>query len=287
MLVLCYSNEKNNIGLVNYERSLKKHHIKYKVVGIGDPWINFSQIGKTCYEELCSEAYSEDDIVCVTDAFDVLVTCSEEEIMEKYSSSSDLKIWVGTEPTHGPGFYLERWWKLHEKTPLTTTQCRYLNSGCYMGPVRLLKHLLSFLMNFSDDQFGMCVYAETYPNNVELDTNQQLCGNITGWEIAEYSVGSGERVTHTNGSTPCFIHIPGTLGDFNMRMDYFGKHVLKEDYIPLTIVEVMEKWWKKARAKKIYTISLIFLGLVALKFPRAVAVMGVIIFSIYVFILRS
>ena len=91
-------------------------------------------------------AIPERDVVLFTDAYDVFYTFDLETIVRRYLDMQ-LSVIFSAEKELWPDE------KMREKHPLSVTDYRYMNSGCYIGEVSTLRNLFSLdIANGYDDQ---------------------------------------------------------------------------------------------------------------------------------------
>jgi len=142
------------------------------------------------------------DIVMLTDAYDIIYCGCQEEIMRRYLSF-EKSIVFGSETQCHPdpieaGKYKNR-----------NTEFPYLNSGMYIGEAWALRHcLINYKYNDVDDdqRFWTKQYLQ-YPWLFGLDYENQLFLNTEGmeWDKLRYKYNKANY----KGRTPQFIHVNG------------------------------------------------------------------------------
>lgn len=80
------------------ESMLDKSKISFKILGLNEKWTGFMMRHKYYIEHL-TENYSEEDIIMIIDAYDVLVLSDETEIVSKFNSYNADIIFATESPT--------------------------------------------------------------------------------------------------------------------------------------------------------------------------------------------
>jgi len=173
------------------------------VLGMGMKWKGY--IMK--YELLITyvETLKPDDIVCFIDAYDVLPTKNidnlEKQFVKFSNSHPDVKMVVG-------GGEIPN--KLQKICNDLVFENSKLNSGTYIGYVKNIKHILSYILqqsNIYDDQVELVKYANQKPNDIYIDTNNDFfC--VVSKPLQQVSINGNETCSfiHANGN--------GCLEDF-------------------------------------------------------------------------
>ena len=235
MLVLSFANQES-IYLDNLIQSFKKYNYKYQIIGKGTEWKNFITKIKHCQAYLEKMEYN--DIVVVTDAFDV-IACNSSDRLERKFRRFNKGLVFGCEnicldncipPTN--------YFRLNKKGVYN-----YANGGFYMGYRDNLVHLYKYVLKtkLTDDQVAIGKYINKYPTKVALDTQGELVSNI---QINSYNhtIWKNNRVYNkVTKKYPCFIHTPSMFFDLGYRMDYFGYKVLKKEYQTICFTNKIEK----------------------------------------------
>lgn len=230
VLILTFANMRNN-PRKNYEESLKQYNYKYVILGDGVKWKNFMTRIKE-YKDYLQNNVAPDALVCFTDCFDVYACGPPNELIEKFKSFNT-NIVISTEVLGG-GKQCKpviEWWKRKPKN--IKTRNIYVNGGCYLGICKYLIDMFTFMLNsgYDDDQYAIGVFVNKYPELVELDYKSKIIGTITGLDHYNYIKDNMRIKNVETNQYPCFIHTPGTTGDFNFRLDYFGKYLLGDKYL--------------------------------------------------------
>src|SRR4051812_46011085 len=91
MLLLSFANESNSYSNNYYNSLLKQGYEKSDIhlIGIGLKWVNFIDTKiHTCFSYLAKllkeKRITDNEVVCVTDCFDVLASGPPQELMNKY-----------------------------------------------------------------------------------------------------------------------------------------------------------------------------------------------------------
>ena len=141
------------------------------VLGMGMVWKGY--IMK--YEMLISylETLKNHDILCFIDAYDVLPTKNiinlEKQFVKFSNSHPDVKMVVG-------GGIIE--YKIQKICNDFIFDSSDLNSGTYIGYVKNIKLVLSYILQQSiidnNDQVALVKYAKQNPNDIYIDTNNDF-----------------------------------------------------------------------------------------------------------------
>lgn len=272
-LVIGYANYRNSC-LENWETSLRKHGYNYIILGENQVWKGFRTRIKATYQYL--RCLDRNQIVVITDTYDVLACRPQEELLNAYLENYNSKLVVSAELPCGRNCRpLNNWWSLHSgpRSPF-----QYANVGFYMGPVILARKFFREILRtkISDDQLAAIEVIESDPSLIELDIDHHLCSPITGYDHFYYKWDHGIINTITK-KKPAFVHIPGMYTDLFVRYNYFGSKILGTEWIQPSI--------KDHRRPLIYLllsfglITLTF-GIPALRIPvLIIAVVGLIVYS--------
>lgn len=241
MIVLAYAN-KHNASYHNFRNSLFKQGFSPKqitIIGKGEKWVDFMTKIRGYRNYL--ERVPPDEIVCIVDCFDVLACAGPVELQQKYTSFCDSQtgyfpIVFGAEDMCLYNCEPLTWWDYIKGRP--DYGFRYLNSGFFIGRSRDIHSVLCEILgtDHTDDQLALCEYFNQHPEEIELDTTCQLVANITSTKHLQFE-NVHERVRNIEtGQYPCFVHIPGMICDFMIRMNYYGSYILGKEYkfLPLT-----------------------------------------------------
>lgn len=155
----------------------------------------------------------DDDVVLFTDAHDVYLTGSHEDILAQYWSMNT-DIVFAAEKNCWPVKSLETQYSTHNDKYI---QYKYLNSGAFIGKARALREWMD--QNFhnvsgaTDDQLW---YTQLYlrdQKRVKLDTR---CEIFQCLYLAMYDIDQSERTNKVTGTKPLVWHSNGALLEFFM-----------------------------------------------------------------------
>jgi len=291
--VVTYANHMT-AGARNYKRTLERQGYvsadtsrtgrgRYVFLGEGEKWEGFMTKIRA-YHAYVSAASSE-ELLCVTDSFDVLACGSPEELLQKWSLVrrpilfSAEKVCLYNNCTS-----LNRWWG-DRKRPWN----QYLNSGFFMGKARDLKVALDYALNAGteDDQIAMCKFAEDRPDMVELDTAFNIAATMT-YDFFEFScltMSSGAPRIHYKpyNTYPVFVHIPADYADIGSRMDHYGECLLGADYEAESQIERFRILYNKSTWLNL-TILAVVIFVVWWFFPKLV--LGIVVLLILYLLLK-
>lgn len=153
--------------------ALSKGWRDVRVLGKGEPWNGF-RTKTRCFQRLC-KSLPADDIVVATDAFDLLICGTEEELVAKFLRTGK-EVVVGAESVCGPNTpVVDALLKLPDHVSK-----RYVNSGFIAGRARVLSKLFCHALNSSpdDDQIGVGSFINCNPDLVHVDSMQCFVLNL-------------------------------------------------------------------------------------------------------------
>jgi hypothetical protein len=93
---------------------------------------------------------------------------------------------------------------------------KFVNSGLIAGRAKTAKHMWEWILEqgFTDDQYGLGMYMNTFPMNVRLDADAEILHTTTfGVNGGIYSIHQQKLDAPSYGELfgcgPYFLHIPG------------------------------------------------------------------------------
>jgi hypothetical protein len=121
--------------------------------------------------------WDEDEVVCFTDAYDVLFLGGEEAILERYKRLCCPDVCLSAERS----CYPYRWQS--EEFPEVDGPYRYVNAGCWIARAGAIVNLwgrmgLMRLPSSMNDQAVVADYYKQYPISLTLDSRSVLCQNL-------------------------------------------------------------------------------------------------------------
>jgi hypothetical protein len=250
VLVVGYANHQN-LYSKNWERSLKNSGLPFKLIGVGEKWTGWGTRIDGYLEFLKSEK-SSSTVYLLVDVYDVLAVGTEKELLSKWAKFKT-PIVIGAEPNCNPSLCrpLQNYWNDESE------ENRYLNFGLVAGTRLPLIDFFSWLKtdskkyssNIWNEQISASKYIDSHPNQVTLDTNSELIGNIIchpkygninkfKWESfvsdgKDPFVGRG-RVIYKSRTYPIFIHTPSKGIDAHRRYRIYGELILGDKWRPPT-----------------------------------------------------
>ena len=276
--IITYANHTNNPGYDNFINSMEKNNINYTIIGSGEVWEGFDTKMKSCLKKLNS--YPENNIVCIIDCFDVIANNGPTDIIYYRFLKYNKPIVFGVESRFfflsSNGIKLSNWWNKNKEKYGRNKNASSLNGGTIIGYVKDLKHMINFAIDnkFTDDQLAYHYYAEKFPDKIALDLSSSIFGNYPFNDVFRFKFFNGKMFDMKSLCCPCFIHIPGTSGDLNLRMNHVGKNILKEKYksfsFPETIKISSKKILSKSNRKSLYLVlTFVVLIIVLAKFIKS------------------
>ena len=228
-LIISFANEASQ----NFENSMKKWGYDYQIIGQGVQWKGFISTRVNHYISFLGKIIGEDQhhLVILVDCFDVLACGPPTELLSKYKQYFKDQVVIGGETfctTGGkiPRYRLNNFWAGRERPSRNSN----VNAGFIMGPPdRIYKILVDISSNptTDDDQYELAKYIdETKPIDVSIDTDYKIIANDMGYNH-HFFIFSDGRISFTpTGENPCFIHLPTSKIDFNVRYNYYGRKIL-------------------------------------------------------------
>ena len=193
-------------GYNRFVQSASSWH--YRVLGFGDQWNggNMAQGPGGGKKILYLQEYLKQrdlpEYIVFTDCYDVVVLGDEAEVMETYQQHFDGKLVFGAEAYCWPD--KDR----SSQYPPTASMFKYLNSGLFMGPTKLIQELLATasVAPTDDDQRFYTTQFLQQSHPIVLDYNGVLFQNLAGTQASDFTRFSDGRVANKNGYRPCFLH---------------------------------------------------------------------------------
>jgi hypothetical protein len=188
------------------KKSCRKYNSPLTVLGWGQPWPGFSFKSKLIKEYLID--VPDDEIVCVTDSFDVILLRPIEELesfFRQYSELTGIRIIVG--------FDIKPSSIVSSINHLQFGTCHglSLNAGTYIGFVKEIKHMINeiYIDPSLDDQILLTEYVQKYPHRVHIDTSSFFfltINNPTGEFIYDTHIKIEHDMLYYRGIRPFFAH---------------------------------------------------------------------------------
>ena len=186
---------------------------------------------------------SENDIVMFIDGYDTFLAADREEIVNRYLGF-DADIVFSAEKTCWPDPSLA---DLH---PPSHTECRYLNSGTYIGTVKALRALFfDTIEDHEDDQLYIQKQFLSGRHNIVLDVESYIFFCLAKAE-KDVLVKSNYIINTASNCTTCVIHGNGgnqTKEFFdNLYRKWVNLNVVALDKDIVCIQNLFTKEWCKA-----------------------------------------
>ena len=196
-------------GLKRFINSCKTYGLKYKIMGLNTKWnggnmangpgggqkINF------LFDTL--NELNDDQIVLVTDSYDVIMSSSSKEIIEKYKSFNKNIVFASESSCWPDRHIADKFPKINEKKNL------YLNSGGFIGDVASIKKIVSTVPGNSDDQrwYTQIFLSDEGKDIIALDYDCKIFQCLNDAEIELEIDYHKARIKNINNNTyPCQIH---------------------------------------------------------------------------------
>lgn len=207
--------------------SCEKMGSKLVILGYGKKWKGFSWKFKLVIDYLNN--LDKNNIVCFVDGYDVICTRNLKELSTnflKLKKKNNCKIIISEHKLIKNNYLLDI-----NETILNFSfgKCKnkFLNSGIYIGQVKDLLEILNKVyiddIDTMDDQLLLTKYCQTYPDDIYIDTNNELFLSLElpYKEIDSYLEFDNNKVSYNN-NYPFFIHGPGQtyLDNIIIKMNY-------------------------------------------------------------------
>lgn len=201
------------------------------------------------------------DIVLVTDAHDIRVLATPDEVKQAFLSFHT-RVLVAAEKNCYPIENAAEFYRTHmpsnsggysmriQNTP--DIHCKYVNSGGYIGYVKDLLFLLGdedlHLSVHTDDQDVMSflyLKYQDYPDFIKLDTQ---CKIFQCLHMAIDDIDLQERINKCTGEKPLIYHANGGGNDMS---DFFWKNICAWE-LPIIITQNKQKYSEESIIQKLY-----------------------------------
>jgi len=208
----------DNENLARFRKSCSYYNVPYIILGLGDDWksgmaengVLLEPGGAQKIQYLKKELESwpdlEDHIVLFSDSYDVVMSASPKEILEKFRSTN-AQILFSTEKTCWPDPSLE------SSYPETESDYKFLNSGGFIGYANQISEIIKDEFSLEDDDQlyytqKFLEYHKTDDQFIKLDYEQILFKTLNQ-AIEDVSQDDSGRFINKNGNKPCVIHANG------------------------------------------------------------------------------
>jgi hypothetical protein len=217
-VVITVATEENE-NLVRFRKSCSYYNVPYIILGLGDDWesgkaedgvlLEPGGAQKIFYlkQELESWPELEDHIILFTDSYDVVMSASPKEILEKFRST-DSQILFSTEKTCWPDMDLE------SSYPETDSEYKFLNSGGFIGYANQVLDILKGEVSLEDDDQlyytkKFLEYHKTDKEFIKLDYTQSLFQTLNSAIDDVTQDETGRFINNISKNKPCVIHANG------------------------------------------------------------------------------
>lgn len=220
-IVISYDNQPTDTTRL-YVETLERHGWNYTMLGEGEIWRGF--INKMDAYSRHLRTLDDNQVVVITDARDVLCVRQPYAFLEgfrecKRDIAVSMELFCGGKFDVADNYQniqcvpLTNYWKYNPtKNPIR----KFVNSGLIAGKVSALKHMYDWIIEhkFTDDQYALGSYMNTFPEHVYADCNADLLHTST------FGVNAGIQSLHIQkqdsptfaelfGRGAFFLHIPG------------------------------------------------------------------------------
>jgi len=221
-LVITYDNAPTD-STRKFIETLERNRWKYKLIGDGEVWKDFTN-KLNGYRDAVA-ALSPETLVILSDARDVLCVRGPKAFTKAFSSFGK-ELLVSTELLCGGHFDVPPDFKCVQSIPLNEywSHCgitslpdrKFVNSGLIAGEAKAVLAFLEWSIRgkFTDDQYALCSYVNTFPAKIALDVEAAVLHTTT------FGVNAGIQSIHVQkndsptfaelfGRGAFFLHVPG------------------------------------------------------------------------------
>jgi hypothetical protein len=220
-IVLSVATDPNHKGLQYFVKSLGKHDISYKILGLNDSWNGGNlekypgggqKINLLKKELLTWDTETlKNTLLLFSDSYDVIIVSSETEIIQKYHRISKTSILFAGEKYCWPDENLKKYY------PKTNSDYKYLNSGGFMGNAYDILQLLHMEIKDNDDDQLYFTKIFLFDNKdinespkIKLDYNCEIFQTLNGTSRQDIYFYKNRILNKKFATIPCFIHGNGS-----------------------------------------------------------------------------
>jgi hypothetical protein len=235
------------------------------VVGMGLKWETFRTKMK-CYRDALRHVNKKKVVVCL-DAYDAVCFRDSAGFLDHFCAYRT-PILVSYEPfccfTLYNRFFqtgccpnIDKWKNFHQ---VSLSDPIYVNSGCIIGYAGEIHKMFDWILNYKkfsiiDDQVGVGLYMNEFPEKVKLDLQDKLIFNDNFGERLQLQSLEDAQVLIGSPTRPYFLHFPGIkyrqeitnyeticslLLDEDIPLHDTVKHNISSAYLPyITLVVVV------------------------------------------------
>lgn len=195
--------------LIYLQKSAKRYNVNVKIIFL-EKWKGFKSkvfdIIRYC------DKLNEDDIVCIIDAYDILINKSLDQLESDFKSKNCDMI-IGSELNIFPSFAnipIEN--KIH-------SNYKYANGGFHIGYAKKVYELFTWknkleikeICDYGTDQYYIYRYLHEHDNkiNIILDYKCEFVQNMCGAKIKDFELQDYHLKNNIMNTVPYFIHFSG------------------------------------------------------------------------------
>tara|TARA_Y100000389_G_scaffold154199_1_gene154671 strand:- start:459 stop:3212 length:2754 start_codon:yes stop_codon:yes gene_type:complete len=216
-------------GLKRFINSCKTYGLKYEIMGLNSKWnggnMTYGEGGGKKINLLLDtlNKLNGDQLVLVTDGYDVIMTSNSKEIIDKYKSFNKSVVFA-TESSCWPD--------KHISSRFPTICCKknlYLNSGGFIGDVASIKKIVAPVPDNYDDQrwYTQMFLSDSGKDIMTLDYDCKIfqCLNDAETEL-EINYKKSRIYNKSTNTYPCQIH--GNGGPFRkLKLNEYENYLMK------------------------------------------------------------
>ncbi|EDV23843.1 uncharacterized protein TRIADDRAFT_50405 [Trichoplax adhaerens] len=219
-------------GFQRFNRSCRIYDLNCKILGMNKIWkggsMEFPGGGykiNLLRREL-ERLKDKDDIIIVTDSYDVIYTAGTQEILEKFHQFN-ANVVFGAEPYCWPNQ------ELASHYPVVSSGKRFLNSGGFIGHARTIYEIITY-RSIEDSDDDQLYYTEIYLDsklrdkwNIKLDHKSVLFHNLNGAQeevnLIPDNGGKYRLFNEVYQTLPIAVHGNGPTKE--VSLNYFGNYL--------------------------------------------------------------
>ena len=209
-----------SVQVQNFFKSFEQHSgWDVHIVGIGLKWESYRTKMKS-YRDALRQVHKKQVVVCL-DAYDAICIRDSAGFLDTFYKYNT-PILVSYEPLCAFTIYnrffqfgccpnIDKWKMFHH---ISLSEPIYVNSGCIVGYAGEIYKMFDWILQYKsfsirDDQVGVGLYMNEFPQNVKLDLEDRFVFNDNFGERLQLTVLENNQVEINIPNKPYFLHFPG------------------------------------------------------------------------------
>lgn len=226
-----------NAGYRWLEKTAQRNGLTVKTLGAGQRWQGFDFAMRLIVDHIdkelkSSEGIDDDSVVCVIDAYDVVINngASPAALIEAFESFRS-RLVVGVEKQCLVNCYP----RSRDTSESNTTVYKYPNTGMVMGYASDMLNLYQTMLQagVDDDQYALGMVR--HDMDIRYDYEQRIVSNV--WDLdrevrwIDASNGAGAYESTTSAYRPIFLHTPNVTLDKGQRYNTIMQKLSGDDQL--------------------------------------------------------